>query len=138
MDIDIAQIATAAVALLGPYLAKAGEAAAKKVGEAAWEKMEALSQAIRRKFEADKKNAKAQETLQRFEEQPTDEDRQAALANVLAEKAQADPAFAEELARLVQFTTGDQTVGQFLTQVYDQAQVDKIINIGQAGVVRID
>ena len=134
---DIAQIAPAAAALLGPYLAKAGEAAAKKIGEAAWEKTGALYQAIRRRFEADK-DEKAQETLQRLEEQPLDEGRQAALADILTEKAQADPTFAQELMQLAQGVTQDKTVAQFLTQVYDDAHVDKIINIGQAGVVRID
>jgi hypothetical protein len=134
---DTAQIVTAAAALLGPYLAKAGEAVAKKIGEAVWDKVANLHQAIRRKFSKDK-DEYAQKTLQRLEEQPTNEGRQAALADVLEEKAQTDPAFAQELAQLVRTTAEDKHVSQFLTQVYDQAQVDKIINIGQVGVVNID
>jgi len=134
---DVVQIATAAAALLAPYLAKAGEAAAKKAGEAAWEKVEALYQAIRRKFAADKDDY-AQKTLERLEAQPTTETRQTALADVLAEKAQADPEFAQELARLVQGAAQDKTVVQVLTQVYGEARVNKIINIAQATVVQID
>ena len=134
---DVVQIATAAAALLAPYLAKAGEAAAKKAGEAAWEKVEALYQAIRRKFAADKDDY-AQKTLERLEAQPTTETRQTALADVLAEKAQADPGFAQELARLVQGAAQDKTVVQVLTQVYGEARVNKIINIAQATVVQID
>ena len=134
---DMAQIATTAATLLAPYLVKAGEAAAKKVGEAAWEKVKALYQAIRKKLAADKDDYAAK-TLARLEEQPTNKGRQAALADVLAEKAQADPAFAQELAKLVQATTEDSSVSTFLTQVYDQAQVDQIVNIGHADVVNID
>lgn len=134
---DIVQIATAAVALLAPYLIKAGESAAGKVGEKALEKVEALYQAIRRRFAADK-NDYAEKTLQRMEEQPTSEGCQAALADILAEKAQNDPGFAQELMQLVQSATQDKTVVQILTQVYGNARVGKIINIGNAGVVNID
>ncbi len=133
---DITQITAAAAALLGPYLAKAGEAAAKKAGEAAWAKVEALYQAVRRKFAADRDDY-AQKTLQRLEEQPTSEARQAALADVLAEKAQADPTFARELARLVGEAGQDTTIVQFITRVYGKAYVGKIINIGRADVVSV-
>ncbi|MGC8947699.1 MAG: hypothetical protein ACP5N6_16325, partial [Anaerolineae bacterium] len=122
MDINIGQIAAAAAALLGPYLAKAGEALAKKAGEAAWAKVEALYQAIRRKFAADRDDY-AQKTLQRLEEQPSSEARQAALADVLAEKAQADPAFARQLAALVGEAREDKALVQFITQVYGEAYV---------------
>ncbi|MGC9084548.1 MAG: hypothetical protein ACP5ME_15410 [Anaerolineae bacterium] len=137
MDINIGQIAAAAAALLGPYLAKAGEALAKKAGEAAWAKVEALYQAIRRKFAADRDDY-AQKTLQRLEEQPSSEARQAALADVLAEKAQADPAFARQLAALVGEAREDKALVQFITQVYGEAYVGKITNIGWADVVHIE
>ncbi|MGB9870629.1 MAG: hypothetical protein ACPLYD_03105 [Anaerolineae bacterium] len=137
MDINIGQIAAAAAALLGPYLAKAGEALAKKAGEAAWAKVEALYQAIRRKFAADRDDY-AQKTLQRLEEQPSSEARQAALADVLAEKAQADPAFARQLAALVGEAGEDKALVQFITQVYGEAYVGKITNIGRADVVHIE
>ena len=125
-------ITTAAAALLAPYLAKAGEEIAQKAGDAAWNMAASLYHAIKQKFTADQ-DAYAQQTLQRLEEQPTNEARQAALADVLHEKAQADPSFAQELKRLVQDTTQTQGINQFLTQVYDHAQVNKIVNIGQIG-----
>ncbi len=126
---------TAAVALLAPYLAKAGEEVAQKVGDAAWQMAASLYQAIRRKFTKDQ-DAYAQQTLQRLKEQPTNEARQAALADVLNEKVQADPSFAQELKQLVQDTTQTQGINQFLTQVYGQAQVEKIVNIGQTGTAQ--
>ena len=123
-------ISTAAVALLAPYLAKAGEEIAQKAGDAVWKMAESLYQAVHRKFSADK-DTYAQKTLQRLEEQPTNEARQAALADVLNEKVNSDPSFAQELKQLVQNTTQTQGINQFLTQVYDNARVNKIVNIGQ-------
>ena len=133
---DIVQIVTVAVALLAPYLTKSGEGAAKKAGEKALEKVEALYEAIRRKFAADKDDS-AEKTLQDMEEQPTSEGCHATLANILAEKAQTDPEFAQELSRLVQSATQDKTGNQILTQVYG-GQVDKIINIGRSDIVNIN
>jgi predicted membrane chloride channel (bestrophin family) len=126
---------TAAAALLAPYVAKVGEEVAQKAGDAAWQMAASLYQAIRRKFTKDQ-DAYAQQTLQRLEEQPTNEARQAALADVLNEKVQADPSFAQELKRLVQETTQTQGINQFLTQVYGQAQVEKLVNIGQTGTAQ--
>ncbi len=128
-------ITTAAAALLAPYLTKAGEEVAKQAGDAAWQMAASLYQAIRRKFTKDQ-DAYAQQTLQRLEEQPTNEARQAALADVLNEKVQADPSFAQELKGLVQDTTQTQGINQFLTQVYGNAQVEKIVNIGQTGTAQ--
>ena len=133
---EIAQSAAAAAAFLGPFLAKIGESIAKKAAERIWDKAEALYQAIRQKFTRDQ-DAYAQQTLERLTEQPTSDGRQAALAMILTEKANSDPAFAQELLRLVQEIAQDNTAPQFLTQVYDQAQVGKIVNIAQAGIVQI-
>ncbi len=128
-------ITTTAVALLTPYFAKAGEEIAQKAGDAVWEMATSLYHAIKQKFTRDQ-DSYAQQTLQRLEEQPTNEARQIALADILNEKIQADPSFAQELKQLVQKTTQTQGVTQFLTQVYDQAQVNKIINIGQLGTAQ--
>lgn len=127
----ITPIVTSAVALLAPYLAKAGEEVAKKAGEASWEKMKALYQAIRTKFSADKDDY-AQQTLKRLEDKPSEESRQRALADILTEKAEADPEFGQELKRLVQDTTQGKGVPEFLTQVYG-GEVGQILNINQAG-----
>jgi hypothetical protein len=130
-------IASAAASMLAPYLAKAGDAAAKKAGELAIGQLGPLYQAIRRKFDRDA-DAYAQQTLARLEEQPTAEGRQQALATVLAEKAEGDPAFGQEVTRLVQGLSQDTAVVQVLTNVYGQARVRNITNIGQLGTLKID
>jgi hypothetical protein len=127
---DIALIAQSAVTLLTPYLAKAGEVVVNRVGEA-------IYQVITRRF-GEKRDDYAQKTLERLEEKPTDEGRQEAMATVITQSAQADPSFAEELAKLVKNASQDTTVAKFLTQVSGQATVDKIINIDRAGEVKID
>ena len=122
-------LATAAIAIFAPYLAKAGAAAAQKAGEMVPEKVGALLQAIRRKFTTDQ-DADAEQSLKSLEAKPDSQPRQAALAEVLAEKAQADPQFARELEELVQDARTDPQVGQFLTQVYGNARVENLLNIG--------
>ncbi len=125
-------ISVAAVAMIAPYLAKAGEAAASKAGEAVWQAAESLYHKIHAKF-SHEHDIYAEQTLQRLEDQPTNEERQAALADVLTDKLQADPSFAQELQQAVQGAAQTQGTDQFLTSVHDNAQVDKIINIGQLG-----
>ncbi len=118
--------------MIAPYLAKAGEAAASKAGEAAWQAAESLYHKIRAKFSHDH-DTYAEQTLQRLEDQPTNEVRQAALADVLTEKVQTDPPFAQELRQAVQGAAQTQGMNQFLTSVHDNAKVGKIISIGQLG-----
>ena len=132
---DWAQVATTAAALLTPllpYLVKAGgkaaEEAGKEFGTAAWEKAKALYEAVRGKFTGD---AYAEETLKRAAEKPESEGRRAALAEVLAEKAEADQEFGQQLAQLTQVTAQEQGIVNFLTQVYG-GKVGKIVNIGWA------
>jgi len=96
---SVQAIAVAATALLGPYLAKAGEAFAKKAGEKLAEKAGALYQAVKKKFKGD---AYAEQTLARVEEKPELEGRQAALKEVLTEKLEEDADFAETVRRLVE------------------------------------
>jgi hypothetical protein len=121
--------ASAAVALLSPYLGKAVGAAAGEAGKAAWKAGETLFQTIRQKFSA-KQDSYAETTLQRLQEQPENEGRQTALAQVLAEQAQDDPGFAREIEQLLQDAKQDEQVNQFMTQVYGKAWVGKITNIG--------
>jgi hypothetical protein len=86
---------------------------------------------VRDKFHDDP-DAAARGALRNLEKQPADEASQRALQAVLAEKATADPAFAEELARaLQQVTQGKPVNQQFLTQVYG-GEVGNIINVAQA------
>lgn len=125
---NFVQIATSVVSLLAPYLAKISEGAAQKAGESAWEKTKAIYQAIVSKFNKDEY---AKQTLKRLEEKPETESRQRALVDVLAEKAEADSEFAEELNRLMKDTTQGQELSQFLTQVYG-GEVKNIVNMGNA------
>jgi len=132
---DWAQVATTAAALLTPllpYLVKAGEKAAeeagKKFGTTAWDTAKALYEAVRGKFTAD---TYAEETLKRAAEKPESEGRRAALAEVLAEKAEADQEFGKQLTQLTQVAAQEEGIVNFLTQVYG-GKVGKIVNIGWA------
>jgi hypothetical protein len=120
-------VSAAAVAILAPYLAKAGEAFASKVGEAAFDGAKSLLKTIREKFARDDDDY-AKQTLQRLEELPADAGRQQALESVLKEKADADSGFADELKQLVADTTKGQPVGNFLVEVYG-GQVKNIVQV---------
>lgn len=133
---QVAATATAVLTPLLPYLVKAGEKAAEeagqKIGATALDKAKALYEAIRKKFAGD---AYAEETLKRAAEKPDSEGRRAAVAEVLAEKAEADQEFGQQLAQLTQVTAQEQGVVNFLTQVYG-GKVGKIMNIGWAQEVQ--
>ena len=96
---DVQVMATAAMALLSPYLAKAGEAFAKEAGEKLVEKASALYQAVKKKLKGD---PYAEQTLARAEEKPASEGRQAALKDVLTEKMEEDADFAATVRQLVE------------------------------------
>lgn len=95
---DIQAIAIAATGLLGPYLAKASEAFAKQAGEIMMEKVGALYQAIKQKFQGDDY---AEKTLARVEQKPDSETRMATLQEVLTEKLEEDEAFSKLLQQLI-------------------------------------
>jgi hypothetical protein len=94
--VDILTVAQAVGPLLAPFIGKAMEGAANKTGEIGAEKAGTLLDTIRRKFAVDQDDYAVQ-TLQRFEEQPDVASRQQTLATLLAEMAEADPAFADAL-----------------------------------------
>jgi hypothetical protein len=126
---DVAQLGAAIASLLAPYLPQIGQAAANTATELAPEAVQAVYQAIRRKFAADH-DADAERTLDALAARPTSDARQAALAEVVAEKAQADAAFGQELARLANGAMREPGVVQQLINVYGQARVGKITSIG--------
>jgi hypothetical protein len=138
MSVDWSQVATGAVAVLvplAPYLQKAGEEVAKEIGKAVWEKGKAIYQAIRGRFEEDK-DEKGQATLKLFlEDSQTFEQ---ALARLVSQKAQADPAFGKRLQDLVQDAMVNQGVVTFLNNFYGEVRAKNIVQIGTAGVVHID
>ncbi len=132
IDMPVGEIVASAVALLTPYLAKAGESAAQEAGKAGLGKLQELYKAICQKFNKDKDDH-ARQTLQDLEAEPTDEDCQAALRRILKKKAEADPSFAEALADLVNDTTQGEPVSKFVTQVFGHARVGKLVNIDEVG-----
>jgi class 3 adenylate cyclase len=130
----IGALASGVVAVLAPYLAKAGEEFAKEVGKTASSKMGALYQAVKARLHGHPAAAKA---LADLEVTPDDEDAQAALRLQLKKQMEADGAFADTLRRLLEEIGRDEQTATFLTQVYG-GEVGKIINIGQAGEVLIE
>jgi hypothetical protein len=125
------EIAAAVVAVLSPYLAQAGGILATKAGEGVAALIGDLYGLVRDKFDDDPDPA-ARGALRNLEKQPADGANQRALEAALADKATADPVFAEELAgTLRQITQGKPVSQQFLTQVYG-GEVGKIINVAQA------
>jgi hypothetical protein len=132
---DPATLGTMAVSIVAPYLTEAGKAAATTIGEAASAQVETLLATIRRKFGTDQ-DAYAGQTLARLEQQPESESRKRALADVVAEKAEADPAFKDVLAQGVEAARTSPGTMQFLTQVYG-GQVGEILNIGSVQTLNI-
>lgn len=85
-------------AIAAPYLAKGAEALAKTAGEKIGGIVGDLAQSVANKFKGD---SYAEQTLEKAREKPESKGRENALKGVLAEKMEEDPAFAEELSRLV-------------------------------------
>jgi len=135
---DAPTLATSAVALIVPYIAKAGEAIAEKAGQAVWDsfagKAKALYDGLKAKFAGDEDAASA---LKQLENKPDSEGRQAALKEVLEEKIQADPTFAEMLLQLV--AELKQSGGDTITQILaiSGGKVGKVTQIGKARDVNI-
>src|SRR5687768_9415265 len=94
----IASLSASAVAVLAPYLAKAGEEFAKVTGKAAAGKIDELYQALKARF-----NNKpiAKEALADFEAKPEDEDVQAALRLQLKKQMSSDSALVDLLKQLM-------------------------------------
>lgn len=103
----ISVIATTAVGFLSPYLAKAGEVAAKKVGED-------IYQALKARFG---KKPAAQEALADLEKAPSDTDLQAALRVQLKKLLVEDEAFAAQLQQLLQKAGGTEAGATIIKQV---------------------
>ena len=93
--IGVGELATAAVALVTPYLVEGGTELAKKVGEEVGGRVFKLWDALRAKLAG-------KEALADFEKQPGDADFQATLRVQLKKALEADPGFRAELAGLVE------------------------------------
>jgi hypothetical protein len=125
------ELATATVAILSLYLAEVGKGAAKRIGEATVDKTDAVYNFIRQKLVSDK-DEYAEKTLQRLEEQPSNRERQSALASILAEKTQEDIEFARGLSELVKESS--QVVGN---SIILQKAGENSIQISQARDINI-
>lgn len=120
--------ATIALTVAGLLAKKALEAAGGKAGEGAWAALGRIADAVRRRFGGD---SEVTETLERLEAKPASQGRTQELAEVLQPRLEADPAFAAELARLVEQAKTEPPVASFVTTVQGNAQVGKLTNIGQ-------
>lgn len=95
----IETVAASAIAILAPYIAKAGESFAEKAGEKLAEKAGALYQAIKNKFKSD---TDAEQTIALVEAKPDSKARMSALEEILTDKMKEDPDFAATVNRLVE------------------------------------
>jgi hypothetical protein len=121
--------ATIALTAAGLLAKKALEAAAGKAGEGAWAALGRIADAVRHRFGGD---PEVTESLDRLEAKPTSEARTAEVAEVLSDRLQADPTFAEELAQLIDHAkAASPQAASFVTTVQGNAQVGKLTNIGQ-------
>lgn len=93
---DPAALAAIAVATLSPWLAKAGEGAAKKLGENAVSTGGALFGWMR-----DKLSGRARNALDALEAEPEDADNRADLQTRLTTTLTSDPALVQELLALL-------------------------------------
>lgn len=100
---DPVTIAAAATALVVKYVKKAAGEAVEElsgdVGEAVTGKAKAIYEAIKRRFQPGSYEA---QTVERAEQKPADEGRQASLQQVLQETMAGDAGFADTLATLVE------------------------------------
>ena len=122
---DISTMAATTIALLSPYLAKAGEEVTKKAATAAWEKANDIFQAIKDRLQKEKSEYPAQ-TLKRFEEDP--EKRKGSMQEVLEEVLSKDSDFAQKLLDLLKEADQAGTGAVFNVQIFG-GEVGEIINI---------
>jgi hypothetical protein len=131
--VDINAIAAAVITLLSPYLAKAGEEAAKQIGNAAWKKMAEIHQIIKTRFKKEKDDFPAK-TLEQFEKDP--KKRKGAMQEVLVKILEKDPELATSLLNLLKET--EKADPEFITQVLG-GEVGEIFNINKLeGGIKID
>jgi hypothetical protein len=86
-------------ALVAPIVIKGAEAFSKAAGEKLGGKIDQLTQVVMNKLKGD---SDAEETLALAQKKPESKGLQSALQEVLAEKMEEDPAFADRVARLVE------------------------------------
>ncbi|MEO8428142.1 MAG: hypothetical protein ABI651_13610 [Verrucomicrobiota bacterium] len=125
----ITTLAASAVSVLAPYLVQVGATAVEDLAKGTGNKILALYQALKHRFQG---NTIAAEALTDLEKAPSDEDAQAALRQQLKKQMEADPSFLDELKQLMEDVKQDNQSISFLTNVYG-GKVEKIINVGTVG-----
>jgi len=120
----IASLATSAIAIISPYLAKAGEEIAEEVGKVAANKIGMLYNALRTNF---KNSPPASGALSYLEANPNDKDAQGALRIQLAEQMKTDQSFADTIRKIIDEIDQDKELQTFITKVYG-GEVGQIIN----------
>jgi hypothetical protein len=127
---DPVTIASAAVAALSPYLAKAGEKIADAAGEAAWKTVGNLYDSLKHKVAG---KPAAQGALEDLVKDPTDADTQAALRKELKKLLAEDGDMLRELSAML-----DQTKASGVSfNNHIAGNVGSITQIGNAGDVHI-
>ena len=94
---DPATLAASALAILSPYLIKAGGAAAQKIGEALPENAKKLWEALSAQFRAKPGGAEA---VKNMSADPTNQNALEALRSGLKEALETDPEFMDQMKRL--------------------------------------
>ena len=122
---DIITIASSTIALLTPYLAKAGEEVTKKAFGAAWEKVNEIHKAIKERL-AQEKDKYPKETLERFEQEP--EKRKHAMQEMLTEILEKDSVFSQKLEDLLKDADKAGVGTVFNTNIFG-GEVGEVINI---------
>jgi hypothetical protein len=122
----VAEMATAAVALLAPYVAKGAEELAKKVGGEVGSRVVGLWDTVKAKL----KGPAAEEAVKDLEAKPDDQRRQAALELQLEKALEADPAFREQVAALLRDI--EAKGGQPISQIANIAG-EGIVSVQTAG-----
>lgn len=120
MSLTLTALASAAVVILTPYLTKAGEKVAEKIGES-------LFNLVKTKFSGDKE---AEATLQLYESKP--ERFKGALQETIAEKLANDPDFEAKLHQLV--AQADKQSGGSVTQTAIGSNIAQASHGGTASV----
>jgi hypothetical protein len=105
------------------------EGVGDEAGRGAWSALGRVLVALRHRFAGDES---ASQALAAVQQSPNDQSRVSELATAVQERAEADAAFRSELEALVSEAKRDPMAGQFVTEVYGNAQVGKLVNIGQA------
>lgn len=123
---SIDPVTAAAVALLA---SRALESVAAEAGTSAWHGMGRLATLVRNAVAGDSRGESA---VKRIETDPNDQEAVRTLAKVLDVHILDDPSLRDELASLVADAKGHPALGQMLTQVYGNARVDKVTQIGIA------